>query len=175
MLETIIEDENDPDSIANILPLRQMGSGLGRYLNEQYIPFRCQKGMTGSETFSNSTTSNPLADELNSQATENDEGTAETGFSQALKKKVLKFAGNFSDRAAIMAGRGRITLPDVFESSSFSRSITCSFEFHSPYGNEFIVVDKEGNIYNWRFEHYKRGKLPKNSIIKFTFKQIKIY
>ena len=130
-------------NLPNILPLRQMGSGLGRYLNEQYIPFRCQKGMTGSETFSNSTTSNPLADELNSQATENDEGTAETGFSQALKKKVLKFAGNFSDRAAIMAGRGRITLPDVFESSSFSRSITCSFEFHSPYGNEFSQFENE--------------------------------
>ena len=39
----------------------------------------------------------------------------------------------------------------------------------SPYGNEFIVVDKEGNIYNWSFDHYKRTKLPKNSILKDNF------
>lgn len=129
--------------LPNILPLKQMGSGLGRYLNEQFIPFRCQKGMTGSETFSNSTTSNPLAEELNSQAQENDEAAGEQSFSQVMKKKLLKFAGNFSDRAAVMAGRGRITLPDVFESSSFSRSITCSFEFHSPYGNEISQFENE--------------------------------
>ena len=129
--------------LPNMLPLKQMGSGLGRYLNEQFIPFRCQKGMTGSETFSNSTTSNPLAEELNAQAQENDDANGEQSFSQVMKKKLLKFAGNFSDRAAVMAGRGRVTLPDVFESSSFSRSISCSFEFHSPYGNEIAQFENE--------------------------------
>lgn len=130
-------------NLPNILPLKQMGSGLGRYLNEQFIPFRCQKGMTGSESFSNSTTSNPLAEELNQQAQENDEAAGDASFMASVKKKLLKFAGNFSDRAAVMAGRGRVTLPDVFESSSFSRSITCSFEFHSPYGNEFAQFENE--------------------------------
>ena len=39
----------------------------------------------------------------------------------------------------------------------------------SPYGNEFIAVDQEGNIYNWGFEHYKCAKLPKNIILKNDF------
>ena len=39
----------------------------------------------------------------------------------------------------------------------------------SPYGNEFIAVDQEGNIYNWGFEHYKSAKLPKNIILKSDF------
>jgi WD40 repeat protein len=39
----------------------------------------------------------------------------------------------------------------------------------SPYGNEFIVVDKEGNIYNWSFDHYKKAKYPKNSFLKDDF------
>ena len=39
----------------------------------------------------------------------------------------------------------------------------------SPYGNEFIAVDQEGNIFNWAFEHYKCAKLPKNSILKNDF------
>lgn len=128
--------------LPNIFPLKHMGAGAGKYLNEQFIPFRCQKGMSGSETFSNSTTSNPLADELNQQAQEMDDASGED-FTKVIQKKVMGFLGNFSDRAAIMAGKGRVSLPDVFESSTFTRSITCSFEFHSPYGNEIAQFENE--------------------------------
>ena len=51
--------------------------------------------------------------------------------------------------------------------SKISHNIT-KIKF-SPYGNEFIAVDQEGNIFNWAFEHYKCAKLPKNSILKNDF------
>lgn len=124
--------------LVHVLPVTSMNGGIAKYHNEQFIPFRCNSNMTSTETFSNNTTSNPLMDELNSTATENDPGANDgANVLKTAKKWMMGVLGNLSDRAAVMAGQGRVTLPDVFESSSFSRSISCSFEFHYPYGDSF--------------------------------------
>lgn len=122
--------------ISHVLPTLHM-FGPQKYLYSQFIPFRIHKNMIGSETFSNSTSENPLASELNSAAEANSEEATAGVLGAKAKKFVLNLAGQFSDKAAVMAGNGRISLPEVYSSSSFSRSITCSFEFHSPYGSPF--------------------------------------
>ena len=116
------------------------GSGVN-VLNDQFISFRCSKDIIGSETFSNSTETNPLMESMNATASQNDEANpngGETGLGAVkagVKKLGLKMASSFSEQAAVLSGKGRITLPDVFSSSSFSRSFTCSFKFHYPYGD----------------------------------------
>ena len=125
------------------------GSGVN-VLNDQFISFRCSKDIIGSETFSNSTESNPLMESMNATASQNDEANpngGETGLgavTAGVKKLGLKMASSFSEQAAVLSGKGRITLPDVFSSSSFSRSFTCSFKFHYPYGDP---MGKFENLY----------------------------
>lgn len=122
--------------LTRVLPTLHLSGGLAKFNNNQFIPFRCQKGVVGNETFSNSTETNPLMEEMNAAATANaEEGANANSFFGAISKTVLSFAGKFSDKAAIMAGQGRITLPDVYASSSFQRSISLGFEFHYPYGD----------------------------------------
>lgn len=125
------------------------GSGVN-VLNDQFICFRCSKDVIGSETFSNSTETNPLMESMNATAAQNDDANpngGETGLgavTAGVKKLGLKMASSFSEQAAVLSGKGRITLPDVFSSSSFSRTFTCSFKFHYPYGDP---MGKFENLY----------------------------
>ena len=122
--------------LTHILPTLHMSGGFRKYLTNQYIPFRVQKGCTGSESFTNSTDTNPLMEDMNATATQNaEEGATNNSFLDRLKKGAMSLLGNFSDKAAVLSGQGRITLPDVYASSSFSRSINLNFEFHYPYGD----------------------------------------
>ncbi|MDE7099914.1 MAG: hypothetical protein K2N99_01665, partial [Malacoplasma sp.] len=91
----------------HVLPTTLLSGGPAKYLANQYWPFRIQKGMIGSETFSNSTETNPLMEEMNQQSTANDEaGASQNSFLGSIAKKVQGFLGNFSDKAAVLAGRG---------------------------------------------------------------------
>lgn len=36
----------------------------------------------------------------------------------------------------------------------------------SPYGNDFLACNQEGNLYLWGFDHYRATKLPKLSLLK---------
>ena len=122
--------------LTRVLPTLHLSGGLAKYNNNQFIPFRCQKGVVGNETFSNSTETNPLMEEMNATATANaEEGSNNNSFFAKLKQKGMQILGQFSDKAAILSGQGRITLPDVYSSSQFQRSISLSFEFHYPYGD----------------------------------------
>lgn len=134
----------DDLQIWNMLPTLHMNGFFSRFLNAQFIPFRCQKGMIGSETFSNNTEENPLMEEMNSQATQNDDTVSQGSVGSWIQDKLKGVLGQFSDKAAVLAGNGRITLPNVYSSSSFSRSFNCDFEFHYPYGD---VLGKFENLY----------------------------
>ena len=125
------------------------GSGVN-VLNDQFISFRCSKDVIGSESFSNSTETNPLMESMNATASQNDEANTNSGktglgaIAAGVNKIGLKIASSFSEQATILSGKGRITLPDVFSSSSFSRTFTCSFKFHYPYGDP---MGKFENLY----------------------------
>ena len=139
-------------TLENVLPIHAMNGGWSSYLNEQFIPFRCSKDVTGQEQFSNQTNENPLMEKFNSIAEENAEEAGATSDPTKtawdkgkswVKKKTMDVFGNFSEQAAVMSGRGRITLPDVYASSSFSRSISLTFKFHSPYGDTLSKFENE--------------------------------
>lgn len=142
-------------NLYSILPTLGLNSNATKYKNNQYLPFRCGKAITANETFSNSTTSNPLEEQLNGVAQENDEASGgETAKKVAsgdiggaimsgIKKGGLKMLGQFSEQALVMSGRGRVSLPEVFASSSFSRSFSFDFKFHSPYGDTLSVFENE--------------------------------
>ena len=136
------------------LPTKNLTGGS---LNAQFIPFRCGKGVTTNESFSNSTETNPLMESMNSTAQENDANSGDAvsksakssggdpvSFLAGLGKKVgMSALGAFSEQALILSGKGRATLPDVFSSSSFSRSFNFQFKFHSPFGDEMSIFENE--------------------------------
>ena len=134
-----------------IHPSRVLSGGMERFHNAQFIPFRCSKDINASESFSNSTTSNPIMEKMNAQAEEAESGVDTNDPSKGiadkaaafLKKTGMKIAGSFSEQALVLSGRGRITLPDIFESSSFSRSLSLEFKFHSPYGDIISIFENE--------------------------------
>lgn len=150
-------------NLYDILPITSMDStkNPARFKNCQYLPFRCGKAITASETFSNSTTANPLEETLNAAAEANDPNKSNTGTDLAsaaaspsisslmgaatnfAKRTAMKVAGNFSEQALVMSGRGRVALPEVFSSSSFSRSFSFDFKFHSPYGDNLSIFENE--------------------------------
>lgn len=140
-------------NLYDILPTKILGDTALKYKNNQYIPFRCGKGITTNESFTNSTTTNPIEEEMNSQAEKNDpnSGGAETkeaasgnpmGVITSFAKKIgMTALGNFSEQALVLSGRGRISLPEVFSSSSFSRSFSFDFKFHSAYGDVLSIFE----------------------------------
>lgn len=54
---------------------------------------------------------------------------------------MMSFLGNFSEQALVMSGKARITLPQVWSESSFTRTINFNFKFHSPYGNKLSIFE----------------------------------
>ena len=138
--------------LEKILPISYMNGGISNYINSQFIPFRCNKDVGSNETFNNSMTENPLMEKFNSIAQENDEANGSesdptTGFKEkalkAVKKAGMRFAGSFSEQALVLSGRGRISLPEVFSSSSFSRSFSLEIKLHSPYGDPLSQFENE--------------------------------
>ena len=140
-------------NLYDILPTKILGDSALKYKNNQYIPFRCGKGITTNESFNNSTIINPIEEEMNSQAEKSDPnaGGAEAqaaasgnpmGVITSFAKRIgMTALGNFSEQALVLSGRGRISLPEVFSSSSFSRSFSFDFKFHSPYGDVLSIFE----------------------------------
>lgn len=141
---------------------RVAGWGMG-WRSNSILNFRCGNDIGVSESFSNSTTSNPLADALNSESTEaaaSDQmgnidkigsstnavmqilnGNAAAGAMQLASNFGNKIMGNFSQLAFIKAGGGKSNFPEIYESSSFSRSYSFNFTFHSPYGDPQSIFE----------------------------------
>ena len=140
--------------LTHVLPTANLSGGAD-YLQDQFIAFRVGKGVSSGESFSNSMTSNPLMEQMNSQAQQSDEangGTTSDAMSgdvtkvitNVMKKAALKVASQFSESALVLSGKGRASLPDVFASSSFSRNFSFAFKFHSPYGDNMSIFE---NLY----------------------------
>lgn len=130
--------------------------GMG-YRSNSIINFRVGNDIGVSESFSNSTTTNPIADALNAESTAEDadfksggmqkaqnsmnglaqilSGNTMSGAMQIASTWGKKIAGLGSEMMFLKAGGGKISLPEIYESSSFSRSYSFNFTFHSPYGD----------------------------------------
>lgn len=119
-----------------------------------FIPFVVDKDVSVSESINNSTQPNPLATNLNAAAAEAaaervnnySSGTA-TNFlkstAEQIQARLERFKASFfrGEATTVISGEGRITLPDMWSDSSFSRSVTLNFTFTSPYGHKLAILE----------------------------------
>lgn len=143
--------------------------GMG-WRSNQMIAFMTGKNISCSETISASTRPNPLMEQLNAESSESSVDSQTGGFrstSDIAKNMVnaaltgdmsgvirsvgsfgskiaMGVAGLVSQMALVKSGGARIDLPDVWDSSSFSRSYNLSFEAHSPYGHPLCKMETWG-------------------------------
>lgn len=141
---------------------------FGDVENRSYLPFLCQSNISISETFSNSTKEHPIMGSINSLSEQSSDakgiGGAQTIINQAqslmggadfatkiselantaLKKAAGEMVSNVSEMGAIMNGDGKLLVPEVWASSSYSRSYSVDFKFWSPTGDIVSIFE---NVY----------------------------
>lgn len=144
---------------------------MGDMLNKCYLPFLCQNTISVSETFSNGTKTHPIMDQINSLSQEASDDRAFGGAKQLLDSvtgasggnivekvtsmgqiavdKVVKtvtgeVASNAGEMGLIMTGGGRMLVPEIWASSSYSRNYSIDFKFYSPVGDTVSVME---NVY----------------------------
>lgn len=128
-------------------------SGWGA-AESDFIPFLANKDINISESISNSTQANPLAANLNAAAAEAAAAKANNYASgnadDAAKSLMEQLSSKFShikgglfrgDVSTVVSGEGRVTLPDMWSDSSFSRSVSLNFTFTSPYGHNLAIFE----------------------------------
>ena len=139
--------------LKNILPMTR--SVVESLQNYQYIPFMIHKDVTVSESISNSTQQNPLQSTLNGIASENEAAkynnnqtvSKDDNVISATKAQVEGMVKNATaalmrgESGTVISGEGRIALPEIWTDSTFSRSVSMSFKFTSPYGNDLSIFE----------------------------------
>jgi hypothetical protein len=122
-----------------------------------FVGFRVEKGVDTSESFSNETGPSTIAGQVNSKAEQardarfstaygNVDGGAGSAFLSAIGA-VLKGAADTvvgSSVENILAGAGVVDFPDVWKSSSFSKSYHFNMSLRSPYGDQYSILQ---NLY----------------------------
>lgn len=141
---------------------------FGDIENRSYIPFLCQSNISISETFSNSTKEHPIMGSVNSLSEQSSDakgiGGAQEIINQAqnimggsdfmtkmsemankaLKRSAGELVSNVSEMGAIMNGDGKLLVPEIWSSSSYSRSYSVDFKFWSPTGDIVSIFE---NVY----------------------------
>ena len=118
-----------------------------------FVPFLINKEVSISESISNSTQQNPLQSTLNAAASEaqsnkvNNYMTGTGNVFQETLKGIQTRVDTFSktllkgESGTVISGEGRIALPEMWTDSSFSRTISLSFDFTSPYGHDLALFE----------------------------------
>lgn len=145
-------------------------SGFGGWFGKgwranQMIAFMMTKSVSCSETISNSTRDNPLMEEINAEASnaQAEEQTQANRITSSFKQLAnfamtgdlsqlagmgkwfaVKAGAFVSQMALIKSGAARLTLPEVWDSSSFSRSYNFTFDCYAPYGNPLCKFETWG-------------------------------
>jgi hypothetical protein len=133
--------------------------------NRCFLPFMAQRGISCSETFTNTTETHPLASQVNSKAQELEQERgvglwgksveAAMGLSKGingseiLETLVEKFntymvgeaLASTTELGLVFAGKGRMSFPEVWANSSFSRSYSLEFKFYSPVGDAVSIFE----------------------------------
>ena len=122
-----------------------------------FVGFRIEKGVDTSESFSNETGESTISQQINSKAAEardakfslaggNVDGGILSSFMDAVGGIVsgtLKTVAGASIEN-IIAGAGVVDFPDVWKSSSFSKSYHFNISLRSPYGDSYSILQ---NLY----------------------------
>lgn len=130
------------------------------YDGHLYIGFRIDKGMGASESFSNSTGESQISQLANAKFQEGRDAAFDTmhgsfgdgaigdtlgGIVSGAKGLLDGLFGTLKldPLAAVMSGEAKIDIPDVWMSSSFSRSASFSLTCLSPYGDFESIFQSE--------------------------------
>ena len=146
----------------------KIGQFFGDIENRSYLPYLCQSNISISETFSNSTKEHPIMGTINSLSEQSSDakgfGAAQEIINRAqnvtggtdLINKISEFANdslkkiggelvsNVNEMGAIMNGDGKLLIPEIWASSSYSRSYSVDFKFWSPTGDIVSIFE---NVY----------------------------
>lgn len=134
--------------------------GEAIYDGHLFIGFRIDKGMGGSESFSNSTGESAISQTANAKFQAGRDasfGTMDNNFgdgalSSAIEGVISMFKGvvagaaemiSMDPLAAASAGAARIDIPEVWMSSSYSRSASFTITCLSPYGDFESIFQSE--------------------------------
>lgn len=141
---------------------------FGDIENRSYLPFLCQSNISITETFSNSTKEHPIMGSINSLSEQSSDakgiGGAQEIINQAqnimgggdfmtkmsemannfIKKGAGELVSNVNEMGAIMNGDGKLLVPEIWSSSSYSRSYSVDFKFWSPTGDIVSIFE---NVY----------------------------
>ena len=124
-----------------------------------YVGFRIEKGVDTSESFSNETGESSIAQQVNQKAQQAREakysvaGGNIDGSSGFLSSAISAIGGVLSGIAdsiggtsidSVLAGAGNIDFPDIWKSSSFSKSYHFNMSLRSPYGDTYSILQ---NLY----------------------------
>ncbi len=122
-----------------------------------FIGFKIEKGVDTSETVTNETGESSIAQQVNSKAQAGMDrkfSTAAGNFDGGAISSIVDFLGGAVNGVAnalggttienILAGNGMLDFPDVWKSSSFSKSYTFKMSLRSPYGDADSLLQ---NIY----------------------------
>lgn len=139
-------------------------SSIADFGDYMYIPFYVDTDASISESFSNSTTQSMIASTVNSISDMGRElnfllgyGASATGVEALMQDadvasniqnvqdtigKLLgsgNFLSNLANHLTTVAAGGKLTFPEIWSDSSFSRSYNCEFKFISPDPSPFSV------------------------------------
>ena len=128
------------------------------YDANMYVGFRIEKGVDNSEAVSNEIGESSIAQQINAKAQEGREarfGTANGNFDggglvDSFMSAVSNIVSGLADATIgksiknIIAGAGVIDIPDVWKSSSFSKSYHFNVSLRSPYGDPYSIMQ---NLY----------------------------
>ena len=122
-----------------------------------FIGFRVEKGVDTSESFSNETGQSQIAQQVNAKAEEAREakftlsdGNVDGGFISSILGAIGNVVSGAVQAVAgasienVLAGAGVIDFPDIWKSSSFSKSYSFNISLRSPYGDMYSILQ---NLY----------------------------
>lgn len=122
----------------------------------KFISFRINKSVDSSESLTNSTGPSSIASLLNSAAQKGKDTTFSLFNGKFMDSQIGKVLGSLGDivsgtlntlslgatgvAATILTGNGYVDIPDIWLSSSFTKSYNFSFQLRAPYGDNLSVL-----------------------------------
>ncbi len=158
MFKALLDDPEFEKSIWGMVKdtVKQGAAGavLGHTEAMKYVGFRIEKTTDSSESATNNTKETELAKAINGQVSAGRDRTfnmatlTETSVGAALKSftnaATAFFSGaassiNLSGGIEVLKGAGFVDIPEIWESSSFSKSYSFDFQLRTPYADKYSI------------------------------------
>ncbi len=158
MFKSLLEDPDFEKTIWGMTKagVQQIATGemLGFTEAMKFIGFKIEKSTDSAETATNNTKETELAKAINNQVsagrdrtfnfaafTETSIGTALKGLTDSLMALSSGAASalNLHGGIEVLKGAGFVDIPEIWESSNFSKSYSFSFQLRTPYADKYSI------------------------------------